>query len=216
MARCPISILAKTISTLFNHFHIAQAIRTIHSRSLVFVAHANGELNIWRVGHTDAVSPDAGTVEVAHVCGLHAWRPSDKKFNMEVHLSPPAASVDALNTDGTVSIVLSNSSGAFIDLYEAVSAFTPCSPILSPIQYLGLRVLHGQLTDTGLVTGAAPHQSHPIWGDQIQNCQECGLWRAGRSSLCGRCQKAWFCDLQCQKKAWKKHKLVCTKRKKRP
>ena len=215
MTWCPIYILAKTITTLSNHSYIAQDIRTIHSRSLVFVAHANGELNIWRVSHTDAVSPDAGAVEVVHVCGLHAWRSSDKKFNMEVRLSPPAAGADALDTDRTVSIVLSNSSGAFVDLYATVSAFTPCSPILSPIQYSGLRVLHGQLTDTGLATGTATHQTHPVWGDQIENCWHCGLWRADRSKLCARCEKTCFCDAQCQKKAWKKHKLVCTKRKKR-
>ena len=27
--------------------------------------------------------------------------------------------------------------------------------------------------------------------------------------LCGSCKKAYFCSVECQKKSWKNHKLVC-------
>lgn len=45
------------------------------------------------------------------------------------------------------------------------------------------------------------------------DCSHCGRQRAPGAELkvCSRCRKAFYCDMACQKAAWKTHKKVCRK-----
>ena len=48
-------------------------------------------------------------------------------------------------------------------------------------------------------------------GDGPEECTECKKKAAGeRFPACGRCHRAWYCTVSCQKVAWKRgHKKIC-------
>jgi tetratricopeptide (TPR) repeat protein len=45
-----------------------------------------------------------------------------------------------------------------------------------------------------------------------QPCGWCGTMDVHASKKCGQCQAAWYCNEECQRKAWKEHKHHCHKK----
>jgi len=51
----------------------------------------------------------------------------------------------------------------------------------------------------------APNSAPPTPGSQ---CSQCGK-KGSELKRCGRCNRAWYCDAECQKVHWKVHKPAC-------
>lgn len=49
---------------------------------------------------------------------------------------------------------------------------------------------------------------------EVQLCAQCG--KEGEFQVCGRCRIAYYCGVECQRAAWKTHKLTCVSRKAQP
>lgn len=46
---------------------------------------------------------------------------------------------------------------------------------------------------------------------QLHSCGACGKALTAKASKCSRCRVVYYCDAECQKAHWKRHKLVCGK-----
>jgi len=45
--------------------------------------------------------------------------------------------------------------------------------------------------------------------DVLKPTRQCVVCKTSTTKSCGKCQTSYFCSAECQKAAWKKHKLVC-------
>jgi hypothetical protein len=45
-----------------------------------------------------------------------------------------------------------------------------------------------------------------------QPCGWCGTMDVHASKKCGQCQAVWYCNEECQRKAWREHKHHCHKK----
>lgn len=53
--------------------------------------------------------------------------------------------------------------------------------------------------------------SNPFLGDPMASCGACETYARGfKMKRCSRCQKAHYCSIECQKRAWKQHKKDCS------
>jgi hypothetical protein len=54
-----------------------------------------------------------------------------------------------------------------------------------------------------------PADVQAVVGEGLRVCEECGM--RARCKKCAICKAAWFCNADCQRKAWKAHKKTCKK-----
>jgi len=70
------------------------------------------------------------------------------------------------------------------------------------------RALTGQTlkcTHCGLSVASADYSAHVSTCNKV--CAECG--KSGAASVCTACRRVRYCSKECQRKAWKLHKVVC-------
>lgn len=67
----------------------------------------------------------------------------------------------------------------------------------------------GERKSVGGAGGSSSRESRPTGGGGTRAKRTCMACGKSCSQLCGRCKCAYFCDVLCQKRAWKSHKPEC-------